>query len=164
MHERNEIAAACLNFIKTSDALSHEAILEKLIQTDLAVARVTWAVNEWGPTKCNNKPLSLLRQLISIQMNLALCETRDPLCLHFVRQEYLSRSHRLPMKYAPRLARLLCSPPPVLVERKLLSGTVTNFNSWRVCMLAWECLLSVTLMSFLTSLTMPRVLPLSPSC
>lgn len=131
MHERTAIAAACLNFIKTSDALSHEAILEKLIQTDLAVARVTWAVNEWRSTKCSNKPLSLVRQLISIQMNLALCETWDPLCLHFVRQEYLSRSHRVPMKYALRmdsLVRLLCSPSPVFVERRLLSGSVTNFN------------------------------------
>lgn len=64
-------------FIKPSDALSHEATLEELIQTDLAVARVTWDVSEWSPTQCNNKPLSLIWQLLSIQMNLALCETRD---------------------------------------------------------------------------------------
>lgn len=61
MHERPVIAAACLSFIKTSDALSHKATLEKLIQTDLAVAGVTWAGDEWRSRECNNNPFSMAR-------------------------------------------------------------------------------------------------------
>lgn len=113
MSERTLIAAACLNFIKTSDALSHGAIREKLIQTDLAVAGVTWAEDEWRSAKCNNKPLSLARQLISIQMNLALCKTWALLSFYFVRLDSLCLSHGVPMKYTPRLgcSLMLLSPP-----------------------------------------------------
>lgn len=131
------IAAACLNFIKTSDALSHEAILEKLIQTDLAVARVTWAVNEWRTTKCNNKPLSLVRQLVSIQMNLALCKTWALLCFYFVRQEYLWWSHKELMKYAQRLGilhgKVALFSISRIWERRLLHGIVTILT---VCLYA----------------------------
>lgn len=85
MHERPVIATACLSFIKTSDALSHEGTLEKLIQTDLAVAGVTWAGDEWRSRECNNNPLSVARSSFLSKRTL-LCVQLFP---HFVRQECL---------------------------------------------------------------------------
>jgi len=55
---------------------------------------------------------------------------------------------------------------PVFGERRLLPGNNfnPNFSSWCVCMLAWESLLSMILITFLTSHIISAVYSFSSSC
>lgn len=123
----------------------------------MAVARVPCAVSERSPTQCNNKPLSLTWQTISIQMNLALCGTLTHLPSLCQAGVPLTE----PQSTSERWGSLLWSPSPGSVQRRLLYGGVTDANSGHVCL---GMPVPATLTTSLTSLMVPQVFSLSPSC